>query len=364
MRLTLAQAKASTLMKPLGIAPCNPDFLDLLNNAMQRLVDAGRWWGCFERMRYCLNDGCITWPREVAAVEAFRVCNRAMPVRNMWFEFQETVPAPRIDDLNKDNGPAWGPWSKPMLLDRTNYINVCQFLDWGANVLPIKIYPAIASDANGTNRVLLQGLDANGLPIRTLDTVTGVYVDGVYVTLATPFVQSPFSFSGPRLTGAQKPITNGRLDVYVVNADLTETLIASWEPSETNPSYRRSYVYKRPSACGTGTTNATCANNGDGCETPLANCSMPVAEAIIRREFVPAVVDSDWLMIGNLQALACGMKAVQWEQDGEEAQSEAQWSKAIALLRNELKKYGPRDQTTIEVELTSKCERKRYAGFW
>jgi hypothetical protein len=359
MRATLANAKNFSLMKSLGVATCSPEFVSLVNDAQQRLADAGRWWGLYERIRLCITDGCITWPQEVAAVEAFRTCNQAMPVRNMWWEFQETVPAPVINDAQYDNGPLYGPWSKPMLLERTNTLQVCQSRDW-SGALPIKIYPTVSSDAG--QRVLLQGVDQNGIPIRTYDMANNVYVDGYYVTLATPFVQTPFPFLGPRLTGVQKPTLNGSLNVYVVNADLSETQIAVWQPNETNPSYRRSYIYKRPKSCGS--SQNTCGNNGDGCDPALANCTGPVADAIIRREFLPVVGDADWLLIGNLQALYYGMKSVQYGEDSDEKREQFNWQKALEMLRNELKKYGPRNQTTFEVQVLPKCDRGRYAGFW
>lgn len=346
MRKTLAQAKSSSIPQAVGLAACDPRFLMLLNEAQARLADMGKWWGTYKRMRICVTAGCITWPREVKTVEAMNVCGVSIPIQNGWFEFQQDVPAPGIGCESCE---------QRQLLDRGL---VPQHRDF-TGLSKVRIYPASASDVD--KRVLLQGDDANGNPIRTLDSVSGEYVWGEYVTLAMPFVESASMFAAPLLTGAQKPVTNGQLVVTGVNvATSVETEIAVWSPAEQNPQYRRTYLLNRPTGC----TGGDCEDAGDGCTPAATDCTGSMMEAIVRLEFVPALVDSDWLFIGNLQAIKHMMRAIQKEDRNEYAESEREVQLSLRALRNELEAYSPKERTVVNVlSYGTANPRKIFSGF-
>lgn len=208
MRKTLAQAKNSTIPQAVGLATCDDRFLQLLNEAQARLADMGKWWGTYKKLRVCVTAGCITWPREVKTIEAMNVCGYNIPIQNQWYEFQTDERAPRT-------GCGREGCEQDQLLDRGM---VTQFRDSVGNCY-IRVQPQLTADAG--KRVLLQGLDPNGHPIRTLDTVTGEYVWGEYVTLPNPavtaYVQTQNEFKQPGLTGAQKPLTQGSLTILAYN---------------------------------------------------------------------------------------------------------------------------------------------------
>lgn len=344
MRTTLAEAKASKsgIARALNIAACDSRFVDFVNNAQQRLSEMGRWWGTYRRLYVCLTKACITWPREVAAVEGFKLCDTGIDLLNEWYEFGEAV---RSGD---DSCGA------PSLVDRPN---ACQFTDIGTTA-QIRIYPSVAADA-GT-KILLQGIDPNGIPIRTL--VSGAYVDGEQVTIAAPFVTSSFEFLSPGLLGVQKPVTKGRLNVYAVDpVSGTETKIAVWEPSEVNPTYRRSFMENMPTGC----CQPTCGTGLNGCDpAPIPSCTNLVGEAIVRLELVPASVDTDWLFISNVPALAAACRALMHEDRNQKGEAEVEWERAKRILRNELEKYCPGDKVRVNVRpFGSATPRRVFAGF-
>lgn len=347
MKKSLAQAKASTIPQAVGLAACDPRFLTLLNEAQARLADMGKWWGTYKKLRICVTAGCITWPREVKTVEAMNVCGVGIPIQNGWYEFQQDVPAPGIGCESCE---------QRQLLDRGT---VTQYRDF-TGLSKVRVYLSQASDAN--KRVLLQGVDANGDAIRTLDAVTGEYVWGEYVTLAAPFVESSSSFAVPVLTGAQKPVTNGRLTVTGVNvATGAETEVAVWEPAEESPCYRRTYLVNRPTGCSDGNS---CADEGDGCVPAATDCTGNMMEAIVRMEFLPALVDSDWLFIGNLQALKHMMRAIQKEDRNEYTEAEREVQLALRALRNELEAYSPKERTVVNVlSYGTATPQKIFSGF-
>jgi hypothetical protein len=346
MRKTLLQAKSGTIPQAVGYAACDSRFVMLLNEAQSRLADMGKWWGTYKRMRICVTAGCITWPREVKTVEAMNVCGIGIPVQNGWYEFQQDVPAPGIGCESCE---------QRQLLDRGM---VTQYRDF-TGLSKVRIYASSASDYG--KRVLLQGIDANGDAIRTLDAVSGDYVWGEYVTLAAGFVETVNSFASPLLTGAQKAVTNGRLTVTGVNVvSGVETEVAVWEPAEENPQYRRTYLVNRPTGCNDG----SCSDDGDGCTPAVTDCTGSMMEAIVRLEFVPAAVDSDWLFIGNLQGLKHMMRAIQKEDRNEYNEAEREIQLALRALRNELEAYSPKERTVVNVLMYGTATpRKIFSGF-
>jgi hypothetical protein len=360
MRKTLAQAKNSTIAQAVGLATCDERFVQLLNEAQARLADMGKWWGTYKKLRICVTAGCITWPREVKTIEAMNLCGYNIPIQNQWYEFQTDERAPRT-------GCGREGCEQEQLLDRgmvTQYrdsIETCYF----------QVAPELAADAG--KRVLLQGIDpVTNQAIRTYDTVSGEYVWGEYVTLPnpniTPFVQTTKQFKKPGLTGAQKPLTQGRLRISTYNGTTT-TEVALWGPSEENPEYRRTYLINMPEVCG-GTQGCNtsqdncCIDHGDGCVPPDEACTNTVVEAIVRLDFIPAIVDSDWLFIGNLQAIKHMMKAIQKEDRNQYTEAEREIQLALRSLRNELEAYSPNERSVINVQPYGSAKIEyRFGGF-
>lgn len=335
MRTTLADAKGSSLPEAVNLNACDPRFVKLLNDAQYRLSECGKWWGTYARMNVCAPKACLTWPREVKTVEGFNLCGVSIPIRNGWFEFQTYIRAPQTGCND------YGYCQTPQLLER-GLPPACQYRDFVVDS-KVRLYPA-ASDVG--KRVLLQGKDTNGVQIRTVDSVSGKVVYGEYVTLAEPFVESTNTFKLPHLTGVQKPVTDYNVTATAVDPDLgTETEIAVWQPSETNPSYRRTFLVSRPK-CGTN-LSWQCKDHGDGCRPADALCTDLSVEILYRQEFIPALVDSDWLIISKLPALEREMVAILQERRNEDQQAEVNHKRAIRFLREELEAYSPQQRLVI-----------------
>lgn len=351
MRTTLLQAKNSSIPQSIGLPGCDPRFVTLLNDAQQQLSEMGKWWGTFKRMRVCILENCITWPRQVATVLGFNVCRYSIPIRNSWYEFQENVVAPGVgcEDCCYDQN---------QLLPRNRVQSFRDIPTYGK----IRLYSsAVDNDA----QVLLQGVDPNDVPIRTL--VDTDYIDGEYVTLAQPYAETTFSFKYPGLSGVQKPITQQRVLAYFVDPVTSdETLMARWEPSEENPDYIRNYLPNVPELCEDDTSEncAPCVDRGDGCAIADESCTGYMADTIVRCEFIPALVDTDWLFISNLDAIRSMMKAIQLQDRDQDDQAEKKIAQAKQTLRNELEKYSPTERTVINVEINGTARPSRvFAGF-
>src|SRR5689334_1158758 len=85
--LTLASAKDSALPGAVGLCPDDPRFTRLLNQARNRLMNHGRWWGMVARLRFCLDGNLVTWPGIVAHPERLVVCGHSVQVQNAWYEY-------------------------------------------------------------------------------------------------------------------------------------------------------------------------------------------------------------------------------------------------------------------------------------
>lgn len=329
-RKTLGNLKAAGVAKRLGMAPCSEEFLGLVNRAQETLSFAGRWWGTYQQLRLCPQGDCVVWPRGVMNVETLKRDNQVIPVRTPWYEWQSVV-APPVTDPAKDE------WRRN-LLDRGTTPLMSAIVPTG-NAKKIRVYAASSADAGA--RILIQGLDWTGNPIRTNDPSSG-WVDGEYVTASLAGATSVNTFSV--VTGVQKTLTKSFIRLYEYDTvALTERAIASYEASELNPDYRQSLL--------TGYGCATTANNEpDGCNT-LPACSLPLLVAIVRLEVQPVVVDSDWLLIQHMGALEDAMRAIQYQSDKHlPIDAEPNMRLAVQKLRQELEaRTGGPQQIIINV---------------
>jgi hypothetical protein len=272
-------------------------------------MNKGAWWGCIQRIAICVTEGYITWPRHVAAIEAVALCDFPIRVRNQWFEFLDMGLGMRKSDCGDlqlhDRDPS------PL---HTDVVGIDK---------TIKVTADVAEAAGA--QILLKGIDASGNPIRT--SVGGTWQDGEYVDIdnAAPATStSIFAVPGP--VEVQLPTgLRDRVRLYSYDPATTdEVLIATYDPDETVPSYRRSLVG--------GLDNCdTCAGTSD--------CEDLRIIAMCRMEHIPVNVDTDCLIIQNLEALTHQCQALRYQKmDSPSAARKADWheAKAIVSLEKEL----------------------------
>lgn len=315
MRSRLLDWKLSRFPTALGI--CQGDTVSaaaIVNSATQRLLyakesnDSG-FWGGWAEMNFSVDrdDPYLTTPREVARLEAINVCSHPVELNNQFYEYMRF---------------GFGRFPKCTTL-RNGCLGMSAF-DRGTFpcfsdlVPPNKIVRAYISDASDENkRALIQGKDNNSQTIYSIDN--GVQVGGQFVTLVAPFVDMPIEMA--KLTGLQKDLTNAPVrffEVDTVTGD--QRLISTMEPSETVASFRRYYLNGLPrNCCGTGTTASI--------------------TAIAKLDFVPVRNDTDYLLVGNIEALGNECQAVRYsETDSANGKQMAEFHHraAIRLLNGEL----------------------------
>jgi hypothetical protein len=303
-----------------------------VNAAQRRLLfakEAGDegWWGTFAEVVWNVPRMApfITLPREIARVQGVAVCGRPIAMQNAFFEYLQFGNG-RLPHLSNNCAG-----HRPMQIVSRN--NVCTFADLTNAPQYIAVYPTDPADAQAARRVLIQGHDQNDAAIYTLDGSNQVL--GQFLTLEVPFTKTTMLIN--RLTGIQKDVTIGPVQFFQLDPNTgAQTLLLTMEPSETTAWYRRYYLDALPRDCCYGASTSA---------TPTVQVA-----AICKLELIPVAVDTDYLLIGNIEAIIEEAQANRYGKmdDPNAATLEAKChAKAIGHLKSELIHYLGKDDPAI-----------------
>lgn len=301
------------------------DFVTALNEAQHRLItdeaqpDEG-WWGTWAVMRFNLDPtGYFTTPRDVARATAVDLCKQPVVLRNQFWEYLE-----------------FGNGLRPQMCSPCRVCEGLGAFDRGlvptfrdmATGSKIRIFMTDETDAG--KRVLVTGKDTFGNIVTSQDGFNRV--TGEFVTLGAPFGQTINAWS--ETPWFQKDITNGQIQIHAVNDADEMTLLLTMEPTETVSGYRRYFVNGMPQGC---------------CESGTVQVN-----ALVKLDYIPAYVDTDYLIIGNLDALKEEVMAIRLsEMDSPTAKKVAREHHVAALrcLFGELDLYVGKERVSIQVPL-------------
>lgn len=304
MRLTLADAKNSRLPSQIGACPTDQRFLDLLNEAMERLLITGKWWGTVQKWRFCATDGCVALPSQFATLEAVAVCGRPIAVRDQFYEFLEngfgirgqTVVNTTSGTVSPCCGGVAGVCGIQEALYRGHYPTFADIQPTGKQ---LQLVCDKLTDVG--KQVLCLGYDDNNNWIRTVQN--GVVADGELITLAqAPGTISVNNFS--TVTDLQPPNNlDGQWWLYEYTVSTAaQRLIGQYQYFDLRPSFAR---YFFPAIIPQ--------------TAPAGTCSQILVEALVKLEFMPVKKDTDYLIIGCLPALKEMMMALSKAEDEPDA---------------------------------------------
>lgn len=321
MFLTFAQAKNSRLKDVASACADSDEFKSLVNEATERLMTRGDWSGTVVPIHLCSFGGCVVFPRYVGQVRELRVCNRPVPIRNMWWDFFE----------NRDR-PQWRQWcGEQAVTVATGKSPV--FQDIMGDGRAVRFYPQYLADVGKTITVF--GLDNNGQVLRTFNSTANTYSDGVTVTLASPFGStSIFVRSISRLLvqdGMQGDVFGF---AYDATNDVLEQLVTI-SPGDINPEFVR-YTVHTGTGCGVNQV-----------QTGSCGCSKPLV-ALVKLRFVPVRVDNDLVLIESIPALKLMIQSIKKEEAGDEDAARRKEVAAIRELNLQLRDDFPEDQTPVD----------------
>lgn len=324
-RLRLYDMRLSEL--PSAIGACSSDVTRIaqaVNSAQERLLYAKEggdesWFGTWAEIVFNIdpNNPYITLPRDIARLEAIDIRDQTVPIQNQFYDY-----------LRFGNGrlPKQFVCSCPCNIDVRTRNMTPTFVDLSSGPQIIAVYPT--DEADEGKRILIQGLDGSNNVIYTQDGRRRV--QGKFLDLEFPFVVStPYQFN--RILGIQKDVTAGQVQIFQMDPNTgTQVLLSTMEPGETTAWYRRYYLSALPcQPCPTNTCNGQTA-------PPIR------ATAIAKLELIPVVVDTDYCLIQNKQAIIHEAQAIRYSRIDTMAAkkfAEEHHALAIALLNGELTHY-------------------------
>lgn len=318
-RLRLLDFRTSRGPKEIGI--CNSDLAgcaEWVNSAQRKLVfarEAGEmgWWGSWASIVFNVSQAgpYITAPRFVARIGQMSVCKHPINIQNQFYEMMEfgIGPQPRLCPANCNFLECYDRGAFPTFTDLTlapQYLRVTSSLP----------------DEDSSKRILFQGEDSAGNIIYTQQGTQRN--SGEFVSMENPFAQSTNTFG--KLTGIQKDVTNGQIQIHQVDPTTGDTvLLLVMEPGETVASYRRYFINGLPpNCCNTGTVSTV------------------QVDTMCKLELIPAVVDTDYLLIQNLEALISECQSIRYgniDTVAAKQMSAQKHTEAIRLLQGELVHY-------------------------
>lgn len=337
---TFADFRRQWPQEVFGVCTQNaPSIANYCNRATQRLMHAPEqphtgWFGTVVPMVFNVQQSFpfVTTPRGIARIAFMDVCRRPVLVRNRFFEYLWAGAGIRLNRDGCATGTRWlGNGCDSDSVDRGFHP---LFTDLPAGPQYLRATPTDNRDKG--KRLLIQTFDQNGLKFYSQDV--DIQVEGFFLSLEFPFATSPFLVTGP-VYGVQKDVTYG--DVILAAVDPTtgiETQLARYEPGETRPEYRRYRVRDLPGWCRMG-----------ACSAPT---QLIQVEVLAKRDYYPVAVDTDWLLIGNIEALVLECQSIRhsgMDTPIAKQESELEHTEAVRLLRGELDHYEGKEDVAVNV---------------
>lgn len=303
MKLRYANVK-SACAKVLNLNATDSRVLDYVNRATERLLYEGQSVGTTFRYTVCVAERCLVWPREVETILAAWICNRPLTLRGSFYEALENGPG-----LSSSDG--CGP--DLTLIDRGHTVT----FDWVTTTgYKLAIY-ADGTEAAGT--VLLRYYDSSGNKVYTTYGASVIEGERLAIPAAGGYTTATYEVLPYGLYEVIKPATTRNIRLYAKKiSDNSLKPLAYYEPDETIPDYRQSYISELESSSACAVTQVT-------------------IEA--KKRFIPAINDDSILAIQHADAIRLACQSLKKEEDNLGVESAGYWQLAINCLNAQLRHH-------------------------
>jgi hypothetical protein len=322
--LTLGDIQTAQFQQASGFCTTRPEFLELVNDAVDGLMRRGDWPGTLVPVRLCVRNGCVTFPRYVGEVRKVNNCTSSVAMRNVWYQFLE-------------HGHPWGPnyeyawnWSWRgscgAQMQMLAQYRAPTYNDIYGDNCYVRVYPMAQEDEGAT--VTIFGTDNNNQPLMT--RTDGVWSEGITLTIPANGGYASSSTPVSKIERVVKSVTQNKLNLFAYDAtnDVLYDL-ASYEPSETSPNYLRYQLQGGVPA----TNTSDCAGSNCSCQTTII--------ALVKLQQVPLAVSNDLVVIDNRHALLNAIRALKSEEAGNYPQALTQWKVAVESLNRDAENSSP-----------------------
>jgi hypothetical protein len=273
--------------------PNDPQFLVLLNQACERLLYSGKWEGSIVKVLFAgAPFGYISLPfRYLSALAANYYCT-GIPIFSQFHRYVESGPGFFLGETLDDQSQLF--WRGELIDQGDDYPTDIDVISPGG----IQLFSS-GIDNGKTARIF--GIQAEtGKPV-----YDNQGEEGEELVLTFPFTQSIYRYSA--IYGFQKQATKGKVDMWVLPDSGVNYLISSYQPPETRPNYHRYQVGKT--------------------DKPI--------RTLCQRRFVPMIVDTDWVIPGNIGALKYALQALVYEDLNRNDDAKQQWEYSYLLLNQQ-----------------------------
>lgn len=324
----LSDARASSAIRKIcGVCSDGDQYRDYINEATELAMNRGAWQGTELLMRLC-GTGChAVFPRYVGTVHGLRsCCNRDIEIKNHWWAI--LGPGVLGQGWGGDFGGGW--WGGyGARADAIDINNVPIFNQVSGNTGKLIRWHTVNAQDYG-KKLTLYGKKYGGQPLQQL--VSSVTENGLTLTA------SAFSQTTDLVTKIDSVVLEPTVGMsYLYEYDTATTklrMLASYEPGETNPSYRQMKLPRM----------------GYGQVDENGVCNWRV-EALVKLNFIPVVSDNDFLLISNFNALAMAIQSIKAREANDLALSEAMFAAALKELNFELRNKSPDQQLSVRVNV-------------
>lgn len=252
-----------------------------INQVCENFINSGKWKYMLRRINIPINDGYVTLPRELGSIVGLKLLTDSgcCCISQIYTKFHEFA---------------------------HGHTGCCST---GTYPISETAQTFITPAANFRLKVTGTAEDKDVVLYRGWDTSDNEYFDSVTLNLTTGTATSARSWNV--LPQIQKEVTTGSVNLYSVDADGNEELIAVYAPYEEVPAYKK---YK----------------------VPDWNTSFTSVLVFGKLAYVPAIQDSDIVIPSNWGALKLGLKALRSEDTEEDDSADADWERAYRRLNGEV----------------------------
>lgn len=281
-----------------------------INQAIERLMNKpSNWSYTTPLLSFCAPNGCLTLPREVAKIVKAHVNGQYAAVQSTWYNFLSNGPG--FGDGHHEDGYYLG-----TLEDRGF---ACTQYDIPHGHAMHLMMVSDRTEDDGV-KVLVRGNDETGREVHVGTKQWGELIP-LHGGLDAEAWISESRFS--TIASIQKPVTKGYVYVSAIWPEQgIRYFLGSIHPDETIPQYRRYYSGELPWC--------SCTAKDGTYVAPIPNR----IDALCRLQYVPAVHDSDVLLIQNRGALKMCLKALRLE-DAEKLEEAAAFEGTAVRLLSE-----------------------------
>lgn len=279
--------QASRFCELINIPPTDSRFYSFLNEATQRLLQRGKFWGTYGRYRIAVTSQLMSLPPQIDTLEKVAISQQVTPLHDAIYEFLEFGWGTRDETCPNGSGIN-------EVIERGSFPTM---VDVQAPGDQLTLKCDLLSDVGKT--VLVLGYDTSTPPNWIRTQVSGVWQDGEVCSMAQG-AGYPSLNGFSRITGVQ-PLYDMDGQWWIYQGGINGTLLSNYQWWEKSPIYKRYLI-------------------------PFVNSTFTTVDAIGKLAFIPVAKTTDYPVVQNMAALKLAARAIKAEEEADWGTSNLLWN--------------------------------------